>query len=168
MPIIKIQNFSRHSESSLISLLSQPSLTVMPTLILDNQFSLSFLLSFTCSRTWYRWKHLIYIIHSPVSRYLGYFLFFATVNKSTMTIIVQTFLCTYVAISFGQISRSGNYCVKGRCMFNFLRSCKIILFYISIVIYEISITLHPHQHSVLEVFLILVILMVMYSISLCF
>lgn len=85
-----------------------------------------------------------------------------------MTIIVQIFLCTYVAISFGQIPRSCNYCVKGKCMFNFLRSGKIILFYISIVIYEISITLHPHQHLVLEVFLILVILMVMYSISLCF
>lgn len=53
-------------------------------------------------------------------------------------------------------------------MFNILRSCydhSVQYFY---WIYEMFITQNPHQHLVLDVFLILVTLMVMYGISLFF
>lgn len=69
---------------------------------LGNDFLFPFLLSFANCRTSYKWNHLLYCIHFPVAKYLGYFSFLPIVNKITMNVNIQVFLCMYVVISFRQ------------------------------------------------------------------
>lgn len=99
-------------------------------------------------------------IYLPIDKTLE---FLSIINNTFINIWAHAFVRTYVFISLGQLSKSGNAGSYSECIFNFIRNCQIFP-EMTVTIWHShrecirgSVASHSEPHRVWSVFLILAI-----------
>ena len=123
-----------------------------------------------CISNWFLWPNTILLnghttfclsIHSLVNGHLGCFHTLSIINNAAKSIYIQDFMCTYVFISLGYVSRN-EVAGYGNSVFNFLRNYQIIFQSGCTVLYSTSNVWDYFSTSlstlILPVFLIIAIL----------